>query len=136
LISRKRGSAEHAAKGITSVGGLTLLTLRGLNMVGVPGIAERLFRALAAERVNVILISQASSEHTICFAVAEADTATAVDALRREFRFELQHQLTMLDVKPSQAIIAIVGDGMQGRPGVAGKVFGALGRDNINLSAI
>jgi aspartokinase/homoserine dehydrogenase 1 len=136
LISRKGGSQEHLAKGITSVPDLTLLTLRGLNMVGVPGIAERLFRALASRRVNVILISQASSEHTICFAVSTADAPAAVDAVRHEFRFELQHHLTALDEKPDQAIIAMVGDGMKGRPGVAGKVFGALGRHNINISAI
>ncbi len=105
-------------------------------MVGVPGIAERLFRALASKRVNVILISQASSEHTICFAVSNADADAALKAVNQEFRFELQHHLTALDERPNQAIIAVVGDGMKGRPGVSGKVFGALGRHNINISAI
>jgi bifunctional aspartokinase / homoserine dehydrogenase 1 len=136
LISRSRGGQEHLAKGISSVRDLTLLTLRGLSMVGVPGTAERLFRALAARGVSVILISQASSEHTICFAVQAADAVPAVDAVRQEFRFELQHELTTLDEKPDQVIVAVVGDGMKGRPGVAGKVFGALGRHNINISAI
>jgi aspartokinase/homoserine dehydrogenase 1 len=105
-------------------------------MVGVPGIAERLFRALASHRVNVILISQASSEHTICFAVRDADSAMAIAAVREEFRFELHHGLTSLDEKINQAIVAVVGEGMKGRPGVSGKVFGALGRHNINISAI
>jgi aspartokinase/homoserine dehydrogenase 1 len=105
-------------------------------MVGVPGIAERLFRALASRSVNVILISQASSEHTICFAVREADTSSAVAAVRHEFRFEFQNHLTSLDAKPNQAIVAVVGDEMKGHPGVSGKVFGALGRHNINISAI
>ena len=136
LISRRVGDGDELAKGISSIAGLTLLTLRGLSMVGVPGIAERLFRALASHRVNVILISQASSEHTICFAVSETDGATAITAMREEFRFELQHGLTSLDEKPRQAIIAVVGDGMKGHPGVSGKVFGALGRHNINISAI
>jgi bifunctional aspartokinase / homoserine dehydrogenase 1 len=136
LISRKSATDDHLAKGITSIGDISLLTLRGLNMVGVPGIADRLFRALAGRRVNVTLISQASSEHTICFAVNSADAAAAVDAVRQEFRFELQHRLTMLDARPDQAIIAVVGDGMKGRPGVSGKVFGALGRHNINITAI
>ena len=135
-ISRKGGADDHPAKGITSITDLRLLTLRGLNMVGVPGIAERLFRALASHRVNVILISQASSEHTICFAVSDADAAAAIQAVNQEFRFELQHQLTALDERQNQAIIAVVGDGMKGRPGVSGKVFGALGRHNINISAI
>ena len=136
LISRSAAAGGHVAKGITSVGDLTLLTLRGLSMVGVPGVAERLFRALASRTVNVILISQASSEHTICFAVSAADAATAREAVEQEFRFELQHGLTALDEKPDQAIIAVVGDGMRGRPGIAGSVFGALGRHDINISAI
>lgn len=112
------------------------IDFRGLSMVGVPGIAERLFRALASRGVNVILISQASSEHTICFAVREADTALAIAAVRHEFRFEFQNHLTSLDEKPNQAIVAVVGDEMKGHPGVSGKVFGALGRHNINISAI
>ncbi|HEV3062730.1 MAG TPA: bifunctional aspartate kinase/homoserine dehydrogenase I [Vicinamibacterales bacterium] len=136
LISRRAGDADRLAKGISSVGDLTLLTLRGLNMVGVPGVAERLFRALAARGVNVILISQASSEHTICLAVSRADATAATEAVRQEFRYELQHGLTALDERPDQAIIAVVGDGMKGRPGVAGRIFGALGRHSINISAI
>jgi aspartokinase/homoserine dehydrogenase 1 len=135
LISKSPGH-HGLAKGISSVGDLTLLTLRGLSMVGVPGIAERLFRTLAARRVNVILISQASSEHTICFAVHQPNEEAAVQAVQHEFRFEFQHRLTALDVKTDQAIIAVVGDGMKGRPGVSGKIFGALGRHNINVSAI
>ena len=136
LISRDRSDGDQLAKGISSIAGLTLLTIRGLSMVGVPGIAERLFRALASRGVNVILISQASSEHTICFAVREADTALAIAAVRHEFRFEFQNHLTSLDEKPNQAIVAVVGDEMKGHPGVSGKVFGALGRHNINISAI
>jgi aspartokinase/homoserine dehydrogenase 1 len=124
------------AKGISSVGDITLLTLRGASMVGVPGTAERLFRTLASRQVNVILISQASSEHTICFAVRSGDADRAIDAIGREFRFELQQQLTRLDQASNQAIVAVVGDGMKGRPGVAGKLFGALGRHNVNISAI
>jgi aspartokinase/homoserine dehydrogenase 1 len=135
-ISRKGGTDDRPVKGITSIGELRLITLRGLNMVGVPGIAERLFRALASHKVNVILISQASSEHTICFAVSNDDAGAALAAVRQEFRFELQHHVTALDDRPDQAIIAVVGDGMKGRAGVSGKVFAALGRHNINISAI
>src|SRR3989440_1082384 len=136
LISRAGKSGDHLAKGITSIAGLTLLTLRGLSMVGVPGNAERLFRALASRGVSVILISQASSEHTICFAVRGTDAAAATAAARQEFRLELHHKLTSLDEKPDQTIIAVVGDQMKGHPGVSGKMFGALGRHNINISAI
>jgi aspartokinase/homoserine dehydrogenase 1 len=136
LISKSTSDQGHPAKGISSVGDLTLLTIRGLTMVGVPGIAERLFRALAARQVNVILISQASSEHTICFAVQAVDAAAAVQAIHQEFRFEFHNRLTAVDDKSGQMIVAVVGDGMRGRPGVAGEVFGALGRNNINISAI
>jgi len=136
LISRGRGDPEQLATGITSIAGITLLTLRGLAMVGIPGISERLFGALASRRVNVILISQASSEHTICFAVREIDAPAAVAAVREEFNLELQHHLTSLDQKSNQAIVAVVGDQMKGHAGVSGKMFGALGRHNINISAI
>ena len=135
-ISHHVSRWEGVAKGITSVDDCTLLTLRGMSMVGVPGIAERLFRALASHRVNVILISQASSEHTICFAISTSDAAAAKKAVHQEFRFELQSKLTSLDEKPNQTIVAIVGDGMKGTPGVSGKVFQALGRNNVNISAI
>ena len=135
-ISEKAGSWEGVAKGIASVDNIALLTLRGLSMVGVPGTAERLFRALALNRVNVILISQASSEHTICFAVNTADLAAARRAVADEFHYELQSKLTSLDVRADQTIVAIVGEGMKGTPGVSGKVFQALGRNGINVSAI
>ena len=135
-ICRKPTNGYRLAKGIGSVGDLTLLTLRGRGKIGVRGTAERLFRALASHGVKVVLSSQASSEHTICVAVNTSEAATAMQAVAREFRLELQHGLTRLDQKRDQAIIAVVGDGMQERPDVAGKVFGALGRHNIRISAI
>jgi len=136
LISRKPTNGYRLAKGISSVGDLTLLTLRGRSMNGVCGTAERLFRALASHGVKVILSAQASSEHTICLAVNTSDAATAAQTVAEEFRLEFQHGLITLDQKPNQAIIAVVGEGMKGRPDVAGKLFGALGRHNINISAI
>ena len=136
LISCGGKNGDQLARGITSIAGLTLLTLRGLSMVGVPGNAERLFRALASRGINVILISQASSEHTICFAIRDTDAAAANAAVRQEFRLELHHRLTSLDEKSNQTIIAVVGDQMKGHPGISGKMFGALGRHNINISAI
>jgi aspartokinase/homoserine dehydrogenase 1 len=135
-ISHHISHWEGVAKGITSVDDCTLLTLRGMSMVGVPGIAERLFRALASHSINVILISQASSEHTICFAISTSDVAAAKKAVHQEFHFELQSKLTSLDEKSNQTIVAIVGDGMKGTPGVSGKVFQALGRNSVNISAI
>jgi aspartokinase/homoserine dehydrogenase 1 len=135
-VIAREGDESHPTKGITAVDGITLLTLRGLSMVGVPGTAERLFRALARRKVNVILISQASSEHTICIAVTRAEAAAASAAVRDEFRFELHHGLTMVDEKAEQTVVAVVGEGMKGRPGVSGDLFGSLGRHGINVSAI
>jgi aspartokinase/homoserine dehydrogenase 1 len=135
-ISTRSVDDGKLAKGITSVGDLSLLTLRGPGMVGVPGVAERLFRTLASRRVNVVLISQASSEHTICFGVRSVDATRAVEAIGHEFQFEIRGQLMEVDLRTDQAILAVVGEGMKGRPGVAGKVFDSLGRQNINISAI
>jgi aspartokinase/homoserine dehydrogenase 1 len=135
-ISQTAESWERVAKGITAVEDIALLTLRGIAMVGVPGTAERLFRALASHRVNVVLISQASSEHTICFAVSNSDVERARRAVGEEFRFELHNGLTLLDERPNQTVVAIVGEGMKGTPGVSGRVFDALGRNNVNVSAI
>ena len=135
-ISEKAENWEGVAKGIASVDDIALMTMRGMGMVGVPGTAERLFRCLASHRVNVILISQASSEHTICFAVSTSDITAARRAVAGEFHYELQSKLTSLDERSNQTIVAIVGEGMKGAPGVAGKVFQALGRNSINVSAI
>lgn len=135
-ISERAENWEGVAKGITAVDDIALLTLRGMSMVGVPGTAERLFRSLASHRVSVILISQASSEHTICFAVGRSDVPAARRAVAEEFRYELQSELTSLDEKLNQTIVAIVGEGMKGTPGVSGKVFQALGRNSVNVSAI
>jgi bifunctional aspartokinase / homoserine dehydrogenase 1 len=134
--AQTREDSALVAKGITSVDGISLLTLRGTSMVGVPGTAERLFRTLARRGVNVVLISQASSEHTICFAVRQGDAAAAIETIGKEFRFELESGMTRIDHSPAQAVVAVVGDGMKGHPGVSGKLFGALGRHNININAI
>ena len=136
LISRKAEDDGTLAKGIASVGGLALLTLRGPGMVGVPGVAGRVFGTLASKGINVVLISQASSEHTICFSVRSTDAARAVEAIQQEFQFEFHAESMQVDVRADQAILAVVGEGMKGRPGVAGKVFDSLGRQNINISAI
>ena len=136
LIARRVDKWQGVAKGISSVDEITLFTLRGMAMVGIPGTAERLFRTLGSNRVNVILISQASSEHTICFAVSTVDRARARKAIHQEFHYELQGGLTTLDEKSEQSIVAIVGEGMKGTPGVAGKVFESLGRNTININAI
>lgn len=127
---------KKAIKGISSIDGIVLLTLRGLQMVGVPGVAERLFRALAKKNINIILISQASSEHTLCFAINNKDTLLAEQSIYHEFRYEIENQLMKLEKKSNQTIIAVVGENMIGRPGVAGKFCFALGENGISINTI
>jgi len=136
VIAARPASRDRVPKGISSIGDLTLVTLRARGMIGVRGAAERLFRALDLRGVSVVLGSHASAERTMCLAVRNAEAAAAADAIAQEFRFELEHDLVALDQRLDQAIVAVVGDGMHRRPEIAGKVFGALGRHNITISAI
>jgi aspartokinase/homoserine dehydrogenase 1 len=124
-------------KGITSIDNVALVNLEGAGMIGVPGTAHRLFGALREADISVILISQGSSEHSICFAipVAQADAAEAV--VRAAFDRELREgQIGSVEVSRDAAIVAVVGDGMAGTHGVAAKVFGALGDAGVNIRAI
>ncbi len=124
-------------KGITAVGNIALVNLEGSGMIGVPGTADRLFAALKDADVSVTLISQASSEHSICIAVPQdlADRAKLV--ISAAFAEELASgQIQSVDVTDGQSIIAVVGDGMAGMPGIAGRFFGTLGRAGINIRAI
>jgi aspartokinase/homoserine dehydrogenase 1 len=124
-------------KGITSIENVALVNLEGAGMIGVPGTAHRLFGALREEGISVILISQGSSEHSICCAIPQAQAARAKRVLDAAFDRELaEGQIQNVDVTPDLAILAVVGDGMAGMPGVSGKVFSALGNAHINVRAI
>ena len=129
--------ATNNIKGITAIGGMALLNLEGAGMIGVPGTADRLFASLKSEGVSVTLISQASSEHSICLALPEDTAERARDLVRDAFAEELETgQINNVDITPGQSIVAVVGDGMEGTPGIAAKFFGALGRAGINVRAI
>ncbi len=124
-------------KGITSIENVALVNLEGAGMIGVPGTAHRLFGALREEGISVILISQGSSEHSICCAIPQAQAGRAKRVLDAAFGRELaEGQIQNVDVTPDLAILAVVGDGMAGMPGVSGKVFSALGNAHINVRAI
>ncbi|HZF15266.1 MAG TPA: bifunctional aspartate kinase/homoserine dehydrogenase I [Steroidobacteraceae bacterium] len=124
-------------KGITSIDNIALVNLEGAGMIGVPGTAHRLFGALRDEQISVILISQGSSEHSICFAIPEAQATRAEDVVRRAFDSELrQGQIQRVEVSRGSSILAVVGDGMAGAHGVAAKVFGTLGSSGVNVRAI
>ncbi|MDE2250269.1 MAG: bifunctional aspartate kinase/homoserine dehydrogenase I [Gammaproteobacteria bacterium] len=129
--------SEQPVKGITSIEDVALVNLEGAGMIGVPGTAHRLFGALREEDISVILISQGSSEHSICCAIPAAQAARATRVLERAFARELADgQIQSVEVTGELAILAVVGDGMAGMPGVAGKVFNALGAANVNVRAI
>ena len=132
-----RPNPDQPVKGITSIEDVALLNLEGAGMIGVPGTAHRLFGALREEQISVILISQGSSEHSICCAIPAAQATRAVAVLERAFARELSEgQVQRIEVTRDLAILAVVGDGMAGTPGVAGKVFSALGAANVNVRAI
>ncbi len=130
-------TSKHAVKGITSIDRVALVNLEGAGMIGVPGTAQRLFGALRDAGISVILISQGSSEHSICFAIPEAQADGAESAVRRAFDAELRDgQIQSVDVDRGQSILAVVGDGMAGTHGIAAKVFQALGDSGISARAI
>jgi aspartokinase/homoserine dehydrogenase 1 len=124
-------------KGISAVRDLAVITLEGAGMIGVPGTAERTFGALHAAGVSVVMISQGSSEHSICCVVRNVDAATAEHALRRAFTAELARgEIHSVGVAGEISVLAVVGDGMAGTPGVAARLFGALARTGVNIRAI
>jgi aspartokinase/homoserine dehydrogenase 1 len=124
-------------KGITTIDPVALVNLEGAGMIGVPGTAHRLFGALRDSGISVILISQGSSEHSICFAIPESQAARAEESVRRAFEAELRGgQIQHVEITLGMGILAVVGDGMAGAHGVAAKVFNSLGDAAINVRAI
>src|SRR5699024_11510546 len=110
---------------------------KGSGMVGVSGIAARIFSALAHAKVNIILITQASSEHTVCFAVLPAQAERALNVLHADFKQELQEgDIDEVRHEPDCSIVAAVGEGMKRKTGILGQLFRSLGRNGINVRAI
>jgi len=123
--------------GISSINAIALLSLEGSGMIGIPGFSKRLFEALANEKINVILITQSSSEHSICVAINTNNALKAKQVVDKTFEIEItQKQLEPLKVETEQSVIALVGDKMKSHPGISGKMFDALGRNGINVRAI
>ena len=136
VISDKDDSDAFSVKGISSIDDITLLRITGSGMVGVVGIASRIFGALAKDSINVILITQASSEHSICIAVLPAAGVQAKNVIEEEFKWEIRDG--MIDevlVEPEMSIIAVVGEDLRHTPGISGKVFQSLGKNGINIIA-
>lgn len=136
-IREEAPAAPMGVRGVASISNVALLRLEGDGMVGVPGIAMRLFGALARESVSVILISQASSEHSICFAIEPAAVSRAEESIAAEFALERQAGLIdELVVDQDACVIAVVGASMRDTPGSAGRIFGVLGEAHVNVRAI
>ncbi|MEQ9400952.1 MAG: bifunctional aspartate kinase/homoserine dehydrogenase I [Longimicrobiales bacterium] len=130
-------AAGTPVKGFSAVEGLALVNVEGAGMIGVPGTAERVFGALRDAGISVVMISQGSSEHSICLVVREGDAPGAVHALEETFARELARgQIQSVEVTPDVAVLAAVGDGMAGTPGIAARLFTALARASINVRAI
>ncbi len=137
VINRRGSGEKHPVTGITAIGDIALLTIEGSGMVGVPGVAARLFHFLAEAGVNVILITQASSEHSICVAVAPGDVARARKAIESGFRHEIKaHEMERVKTETGLAVLAVVGQNMRRVPGIAARLFSALGSAGINVDAI
>ncbi len=137
LISNKSLNGNKSPiKGISSIDHIDLITLQGTGMVGVTGTSMRLFGALARKNINIILITQASSEYSISFAVIPSDSALAAEAIGNEFSSEidLKRELNIL-IEKNLSIIAIVGEKMKNTPGISATLFRALGRNGINVIA-
>lgn len=137
ILKGFQGRKDRPIKGISSISGITLLTLQGIGMVGVTGISMRLFSALARVNVNVILISQASSENSISVAIDEHAVEKAEIAIRMEFEKEIASgQINKIESENDLSIVAIVGENMKHTTGIAGKLFSTIGKNGINIVAI
>ncbi|MBN1822335.1 MAG: bifunctional aspartate kinase/homoserine dehydrogenase I [Prolixibacteraceae bacterium] len=138
LIAQKNANGvELPIKGISSISGIALITVQGIGMVGVTGISMRLFTALAKEEINVILISQASSENSISIAIEEQSAERAEIAINNEFEREIiKNQINPIVIESKLSIVAIVGENMKHTTGIAGKLFNTIGRNGINVVAI
>ncbi len=136
-IQHQSKSSNQTIKGISSINNISILNLVGSGMVGKSGFSGRLFSLLAREQINIILITQSSSEHSITFAVQPDDAARAKRIIEQEFELELlANKLDPIVIEENLAILAVVGENMKQTPGVSGKLFHALGRNGVNVRAI
>ena len=135
----KEASEDHRKKitGVTSISDISLLTLEGSGLMGIPGTAARLFATLGRDKINIVMITQASSEHSICFAVNAKDSKKAQKAINEEFKKEIKSQLVKkLKVEDDLSLVAVIGEKMKSVVGLAGSLFKSLGNNGINIVAI
>lgn len=137
VITAESQDNGRAVKAVTAIKNMSLLTVEGPGMIGIPGVAGRTFTAVARTDTNVLMISQASSEQSICFIVPTSDAPKVVKALEAELAFEIERRdLDRVKWEDETVVLAVVGAGMKGTPGISGRLFGVLGRERINVIAI
>ncbi len=128
---------SNEVKGISHIEDISLITLEGGGMIGIPGFSKRLFETLSQQKINVVFITQASSEHSICVGVYENDASKAKDLLDETFSIEIERKkIKPIIIENDLAIIAVVGESMKNYQGLSGQMFSALGRNNVNVRAI
>ncbi|GAL77922.1 aspartokinase / homoserine dehydrogenase [Algibacter lectus] len=137
VISNEIVEESTPVKGISNISNIALLTLQGSGMVGIPGFSKRLFKTLSQEKINVIMTTQASSEHSICLGIDEKEADSAKTAIDAAFENEIAlEKIDPIFVETGLSIIALVGDKMKNHQGISGKMFSTLGKNNINIRAI
>lgn len=137
LIHKDEQPSPNGVKGVTSIEGLSLVMLEGTGIFGVHGIVARFFAALARKGINVVMVSMASSEQSLCCAIKEEEMNLALTELADEFRFEIgQGWLKASRAQEKLVVMAVVGSGMRGQTGLAGKLFSVLGRNGVNVVAV
>lgn len=137
LIKSIADSGNYLVKGISSIREISLVNFQGSGMVGVAGVSSRLFGVLADNSINLILITQASSEHSICFAIDPKDGALAKLVIEEEFSREIEAgKIDSVAIEEQMSIVAIIGENMANTPGISGKLFNALGKNGVNVAAI
>ncbi len=137
VIAPNGNPSQECTKAVTATRDVTLLTVGGPGIIGVPDVAAWTFAATAQARARILLITQASSQDDICFVVPSADAERTIEALRRTFLVGVRPvELDHIQVNDDVAIVAVVGDKMRGTPGIAGRVFSRLGREGVNIIAI
>ncbi len=137
VIQNEAPKNGNSISGISSINNISLLSLEGSGMVGIPGFSKRLFEALASKKINVILITQGSSEHSICVGIDAVNATAAQKSIDEVFAYEIEtKKVDPIVVENDLAIIALVGDNMKSHPGISGKMFGNLGKNGVNVRAI
>jgi aspartokinase/homoserine dehydrogenase 1 len=137
LITKSKNEKGKTVRGISHIGNIALLSLEGPGMVGIPGISKQFFEVLSQANISIVLITQASSEHSICIGISVDDVAIAVEAVNETFAYQIERgRINKVVPEKSLAIVALIGDNMKNHQGLSGKMFSTLGKNNVNIRVI